>query len=375
MSAPIRRKVEPGIYERLDATGARLGFEVRWKDADGASRRRSVSGGLTEARDALAAARVRRVGHVTEAANPRMTFAAVADEFERVHVAGLRPNSQGVRRAALRRLRAEFGSRRITSIGRADVRRFVVELGTELKANSVLAYYSTMRAAFNFAASDLDVPVVFPKLKPSELPDPADDAREHRVLTDVELSAVLEACDDSVRLYFATLAETGARASEVLGLTPRRVGDGAIEFVQQLGKDGTLRPPKSKHGRRTVEVRRALTAELRLAGDQQRTFPLLTCRVVAHAWKHALAGIDAPRPTIHDLRHTHASKLIAAGWSPVEVAGRLGDSINVVLTTYAHEFDAKRRSQERRAMIETMYEDIATPTTSAAVVELRSVAH
>jgi hypothetical protein len=58
---------------------------------------------------------------------------------------------------------------------------------------------------------------------------------------------------------------------------------------------------------------------------------------------------------IHDLRHTHASKLIAAGWDPVEVAKRLGDRIETILRTYAHELDARRRSAERQAALESMY--------------------
>jgi integrase len=132
-------------------------------------------------------------------------------------LASLRPNSQGVRRSALKRLRKALGPRRITQIGRADVRRFVNDLSAERKANTVLAYYSTLRAVFTFAADDLDIPVTFPKLKPSELPDPVDDAREHRVLTDDELNRVLAAFDPPLRLYFQTLAETGCRASEALG--------------------------------------------------------------------------------------------------------------------------------------------------------------
>jgi integrase len=53
------------------------------------------------------------------------------------------------------------------------------------------------------------------------------------------------------------------------------------------------------------------------------------------AWTDALrsSGVDRQYPVIHDLRHTHASKLIAAGWDPVEVAKRLGDRIETILRT------------------------------------------
>jgi integrase len=63
-----------------------------------------------------------------------------------------------------------------------------------------------------------------------------------------------------------------------------------------------------------------------------------------------LAGI-----TTHSLRHTHASRLIAAGWDVAEIAARLGDSIPTVMSTYAHEFDAARRRDEQRDRLATLY--------------------
>ena len=358
---PARKRIEPGIYERLGADGNRRGLEIAYKDGDGRTRRRSVAGGIDEARDALAEARVRRVRREAEPLDPRATFATICDAFEAVHVSSLRPNSQAVNRAALKRLRAHFGATRITGIGRADVRRFVNELAAERTGNTVRSYYSVLRAVFSFAASDLDVPVTFPRLKPGELPDPADDQREQRVLTDEELARVLEAAPMRSRLFFQTCAETGCRASEALGLIPGNVGDGTIAFVRQRGADGTLRPLKSRRSKRTIEVRRALGAQLRLAGTE-RVFDRLTLKTAERDWIGTLdrAGIDAPRPRLHDLRHSHASNLIAAGWDVVEVAARVGDSVETVLRVYSHEFDAKRRSAERRASLEERYGEMAT---------------
>jgi len=256
---PTRKRIERGIYQRLGADGTVLGLEIAYKDGDDHTRRRSVSGGLPNARDTLAAARVRRVNRDAEPLDPRATFNAVCDADEQAHVASLRPNSQVNRRAALARLRDAFGSKRITQIRRTDVRQWVNDLAGERKANTVRSYYGVMRAVFNFAASDLDIPVTFPHLKPSELPNPADDRRERRILTDDELARVLDAAPARSRPFLQTCAETGCRASEALGLTPSSVGDGTIAFTRQLGKDGT-------QSRRTIEVRRALSAQLRLAG-------------------------------------------------------------------------------------------------------------
>ena len=60
MSAPIRHKIEPGIYERVSPSGERLGLEIAWKDSDGRTRRRTVKGDIHAARDELAKARTRR---------------------------------------------------------------------------------------------------------------------------------------------------------------------------------------------------------------------------------------------------------------------------------------------------------------------------
>jgi integrase len=197
-----------------------------------------------------------------------------------------------------------------------------------------------------------------PRLKPSERPRPAEDQREHRVLSDDELARALEACGERERLYFRTLAETGARQSEVLGLTPRRVKGATLSFAEQLGRrESGLRPLKTDRSRRTIEVTRSLAAALALAGGSDQVFDL-THDHVDYTWRKALkkAGLAEPQPTIHDLRHTHVSGLIADGWDPVEIAARIGDTLATTLAVYAHEFDSRRRGEQRRSALEARYD-------------------
>jgi integrase len=57
-------------------------------------------------------------------------------------------------------------------------------------------------------------------------------------------------------------------------------------------------------------------------------------------WKRFTAARGLPRVTLHALRHSHASALIAAGADPVKVSRRLGHSSPVVtMSVYAHLFD------------------------------------
>ena len=46
---------------------------------------------------------------------------------------------------------------------------------------------------------------------------------------------------------------------------------------------------------------------------------------------------------VHDLRHSHASLLVGRGFSPLEIADRLGhEKIETTLNTYSHLYPNKR---------------------------------
>lgn len=396
---PQRNRIAPGIYERIGPDGQRRGMEIVYKDAAGKTRRRTVHGDENAARDALAKARVRRVDRAQEPSDPRTSFNAVCDAFEAAHVAGLRPNSQAVYRSALRRLRKKLGAKRISAITKADVKQLIADERREgLKGWTIHSHIACLSAIFTFAGDDLDIPVSMPRLKPSERPKPADDARDHRVLSDDELERVLAAFTERDRLYFRTLAETGARESEVLGLIPRRVDveNATLTFREQLGRPrlvngqhegGGLRPLKTHVSRRTIEITRSLAAAMSLAAGHERVFEF-THTHIDHAWRQALkrAKVADPQPTLHDLRHTHVSRLIADGWDPVEIAQRIGDTLATTLSVYAHEFDARRRGEQRRKALEALYDpEMATskPQQAAAaaaggaaeVADLQAVRH
>lgn len=107
-----------------------------------------------------------------------------------------------------------------------------------------------------------------------------------------------------------------------------------------------------------------------------RTGAPLGSRTVARSFKAALerAGLDGWL-TFHALRHTHASQLIAAGWTVPDVAARLGDSIATSQTTYVHEFDAARREDEQRAGLAVLAADgSAMAARGGTVRNIRSLA-
>ena len=58
------------------------------------------------------------------------------------------------------------------------------------------------------------------------------------------------------------------------------------------------------------------------------------------------------RVRIHDLRHSHVSLLISMGFTPVDIAGRLGhESIDITLH-YAHMFPTRQTEMAERLNME-----------------------
>ena len=58
---------------------------------------------------------------------------------------------------------------------------------------------------------------------------------------------------------------------------------------------------------------------------------------ITKAWPVAVAGIGMPAVTLHSLRHTHASMLIASGVDILTISRRLGHSSpTITLSVYGH---------------------------------------
>jgi len=60
-------------------------------------------------------------------------------------------------------------------------------------------------------------------------------------------------------------------------------------------------------------------------------------RSLTHAWMKAIGGSELPRIRVHDLRHAHATHLLASGVHPKVASERLGHSrVGVTLDLYSH---------------------------------------
>jgi integrase len=388
-----RQRVERGIYSRTDANGRQV-LEIGWRDAQGKQRWRRVEGGITAARKALTDALSAKNRGERVSADPRMRFSEAADAWWAARVANMRPTTQGTYRSALKHLNERFGRTRLNDITPTDVAAFVAaQQQAGYKGWTIKGHLATLSGVFRYAGRHLGFTGTNPVSLLDKIERPnLEDERPKRILEADELGRLIEGVDEPYRLLFELTSETGGRLGEALGLVWSEIDlDGqTVTFTHQLGKGGVRAPLKTKRSRRCIEITPGLVAKLRVAklaaadsGDHAFVFVSragtphdhrnIGGRVLARAVKRA--GLDAIErdgqivehaPTFHNLRHSHGSALIAAGWDIEEVSARLGHAnVATTMRAYVHEYDTARRSDDRRNRLAVMY---GSPVTDSGAV-------
>lgn len=385
-----RQRIERGIYSRTDAQGRQV-LEIGFRDAQGKQRWRRVEGGIKAARKALADAHSQRARGERVAADPRLRFNDAADAWWQARATRLRPHTQATYASCLIHLRDYFGRQRMADVTAADVAAFVsAQQHGGLKGWTIKGQLTVLSSVFRYAARHLGFVGANPVSLLDRVERPSiEDERPRRVLDADELQRLLTSVDKRYRLIFELAAETGARLGEALGLVWGEVDLAAqtVCFTSQLARGGQRVPLKTKRSRRCVEVTAPLAAKLRAAklaavdsGDHAFVFVSrkgtphdhrnIGGRVLARAVKRA--GLEAVErdgqvveyaPTFHNLRHSHGSALIAAGWDIEEVSARLGHStVATTMRIYVHAYDAARRSDQRRDRLARLYATQEAPS-------------
>ena len=395
-ATPRRVRIESGIYKRPDGK-----LEIGWRDASGKQKWRMVPGGIKAARAALAQEHARRARGEKVASDPRLRFDQAADAWWAARAVKLRPATQSAYGAGLTHLRERFGRRRMTDVTPTDVAAYVSAMQTaRYKGWTIKGHLTVLSSIYTYSARHQGLVGVNPVSLLDRVERPSsDDEKPKRILTGDELRALLGGIDADYSALFALGAETGARLAEVLGLAWENIDVEAqtVTFTHQLDRNGERVPLKTKRSRRVLEVTPQLVSTLRrhklataYSGPHDLVFTSRTGRghdhrniggrVLSRGVKRA--GLQAverngvtiePAPTFHALRHSHASALIAAGWDIAEVSARLGhSSIATTQRIYVHQFDAARRSDDRRNRLAALYGGSVEAPMEAAEVSSRS---
>ena len=181
------------------------------------------------------------------------------------------------------------------------------------------------------------------------------------------------------RFLFEFLAYTGLRIGEALGLCWADIDfdTGLIHVHRQLSRKRLHAPLKTEAGERHVILTPAIAKLLRehwLASSHKKPTDLVFAntvgrgrdyRRVGEAFRQAVkrAGIahDGKRLSLHSLRHSYASLLIANGLNVVFVSRQLGHANpTITLNTYAHLFAQADHANTARDVLEANYQAITS---------------
>lgn len=328
----------------------------------------------------------------------KLTFAAVCDDYltycdQLVAVGEMAVRTREAYGYASRHLVKFFGHR--------DVRRITPNLlvawhaeqrTTGAKTWTIKGRWQVLRLILGWAARQGMIPANPCDLLTSRERPKAGESRV-RVLSDQEMTALLNAARGRFRVLIAVGMFTGVRISEAVGLVWGDIdfAAGEIRLRKQLTRKGGRKKPKSTAGVRDIVMMPTLASMLRrhrldgiFTEDRDPVFGTSTRTAVSvrNATRAFNATIERTRycpacdrdgsacptcdgtgrvpgvegVTFHTLRHTFASMLIAQGNDAVFVADQMGHgNAGFTLRTYAHLFRAAQQAQQTRDRLEDDY--------------------
>lgn len=273
---------------------------------------------------------------------------------------GLRPSTVESYEDALDRLTPAFGEKRIGAITRHDIERWLTSAHVARpRPGQRKAPYPLSRTTVNYTlhvlkfvfADAMDHGLISEnpaaKIKPLRRDGDVDGGAVRFLKLD-EITKLLDTVEGSWRTLYLIAIHTGLRRGELLGL---KWGDVSLEkrllhVRRSLNRDGEA-PLKTRDSRPTVDFSDAVKdalLDLTRSDDPEEDHVFLSSAGgpidpdnVDRAFKRHLTLAGLPDIRFHDLRHTHASLLIAAGVHPKAIQAHLGHaSITTTLNTYGH---------------------------------------
>ena len=253
-----------------------------------------------------------------------------------------------------------FGNKRVNDITAADIRQWQNEL---IKMGYSPTYLKTINnqlsAIFNYAVRYYDLKSN-PCAKAGSMGKSK--AEEMDFWTGEEFRKFIDSVMNKRLSYmaFMTLYWTGMRLGELLALNPKDVDlkkrtISITKSYQRLGKKDVITPPKTPKSKRVITIPEFLAADIKDYMDSlydlqedDRLFPI-TKYYLEHEMQRGIKESGVKRIRVHDLRHSHASMLIELGFSPLEIAKRLGhEKVETTLNTYAHLYPNKQTKLAER---------------------------
>ena len=307
-----------------------------------------------------------------------MTFEAFVKLYEQDVRPRLRRNTWITKEYILKeKLIPYFGKKKMNEIKPSDIIKWQNTLTTMTDENERPLYsrkylktiQSQLSAIFNHAVRLYSL-----RQNPVHVAGPIggdDRTEEMKIWTKEEYRKFSEAVSDNVESFtaFEILYWGGLRLGEMLALTKEDIDFDNNEIrvtksLQRIEGEIVITPPKTKKGIRTVKIPEFLTREIEMfirmqygLRDENRIF-MLSKSFLHHELDRGCDATGVKRIRIHDLRHSHVSMLIDMGFTPVDVANRVGHENIDITMHYAHMFPKKQLEIANRLESENNWQEV-----------------
>jgi integrase len=363
---------EPGIFVQQDEQG-RPRYKYVFRDAAGRSTSRTFSRKADAEAFKAKVKTARREGMLPDVAKSRHT---VAELWELTRsTSSWRPSTASWHEDVYRRRIAPYfrskpdaepGSRTIGSIRREDLQRFYGEIQEQ---STVPIRRQAQQCVSRMFACAVEHEWLL-RSPAKGIPMPDADEREPRFLTAAELAKVAAQVPPRYRALVWTLGRTGMRVGEAVALRVRNM-NGSIRVVEsqtEVRGYKHIGKPKTRKGERVVPISASLRETLRqhvlsygnLFDPDSRVFTAEKGGPIAQSYFRREVFQPACRrlgilddqgnpPTVHDLRHTAISLMLATGMQPFEIAKTVGHTnTSEIERRYGHLYESRLQAQVDR---------------------------
>ena len=327
-------------------------FYVSYRDEDGKRKRVSVGKDF-----ATALARYRELrGATPESPLPGVLFDDLIFPYLERQKTYTKPKSYRVTESSLRILLRYFKGREVGKLTGKDLQTFIEGRRKTVRDKSINKDLATLRGMLNYSVEAGIVERLPVKVRLLPVPK----RRIKRILTKQEIARVLEHAKGRIYGILRVACETGFRTDEILHLRWADVHwqEGMLAVT---AKDGIWSP--KNHQERSVFVSPGFLdwlaqyrSTVTFAGDRDWIFstrnrtPITlynACRAVRKVFE--AAGVyEKGTPTIHLIRHTVASTLLANGVDLETVRQWLGHSDIAVTSVYLHSSQEQQKRAQAR---------------------------
>jgi integrase len=320
-------------------------FEVRWRDGRGQRSRTFIRRADAE-RFKVDVERKAQLGSLYEA-EPVLFSDFLAGWLDRYHQRVRRSTyERGVQ--ALRSVK-ELGRLRVHEIRASDVEDRIARVGGRAPRQGAIALQLVKQVLRSAEQRGQRVDAAIFSLRP-----PRHEEREPRFLLWSEVERLASYCMEGRLVAFAAL--TGLRQGEVFALRRSDV-DVPNRLVRVVCSSRAGAVTKTKSGRKRAVHLTLVAAELvaeqlatRDGGPLELVFPSPAGAMwrkdnfMARVFRPAVRRAELDGLTFHDLRHTYASLMVAAGVTPHVIAEQLGHrDARLVLERYGHLYPGASR--------------------------------